>query len=200
MSIRTYSACIKPVVDTVVPHRFPSHGAPPVDFLDVIVDSIKALPDNVITPNPHTNIFDLLKPKLGPAAGIPWTDILSRKAAMCEALRVAAAFESDYNWNEGADSTAGQETPAQTETGAWQVSADSMGLDPSLRAFIIGNLGSDHPSVFISAMKENHSLAASYAARLFTINTRWSGPCNVGWVLEAAQPSAMTEFQALLSS
>jgi hypothetical protein len=115
-------------------------------------------------------------------------------------MRVIAGFESAFGWNCGADKTAGPETPLQEETGAWQVSANSMALDPSLRAFVIAELGTDHPATFITACKSNHRFVVHYVALLLRISTRWDGPINEGWVTEAVWPPAVAEFRTFFAA
>lgn len=171
-------------------HPIPGHGSPPAAFLDELLLLLRPLPDALFAPNGNRDIYSLLSPVLG-----PWSSIQHRKAVMAEALIVDGGFESDWNWLEGADSTAGPETPSQEETGLWQVSADSMGLDPSLRAFIGARLGTDHPAVFIQAMKSDHALAVEYVIRLFRVSTRWSGPSNTGKLAGAVTRNSVAEWQ-----
>lgn len=184
---RHYKECLRPV---------PGHGSAPVAFLDVLVDTIKSLPDEVCAPNSsqgNKDIYNVMLPVLG-----PWQGLLHRKAVMCEVLRVVAAFESGWNWNEGADTTAGPETPTEEEAGAFQVSANSMAFDPSLMECVVKYSGSSAASQFIRWMKMNHPLAVEYAARLFRFNTRWDGPVNTGKVASAVCKPAVAEFQGFL--
>lgn len=180
-----YVACLSSVAN---------HGKPPVAFLDELVSVIKALPDEVFAPNDNVDIYSLMAPILGPWRGMP-----HRRAAMAEVLRVDAAFESSWNWNEGADSTAGPENPDEMEAGAWQVSANSMNFDQSLKECVQSAAKSINPFVFQAAMKDNHALAVEYAARLFRFNTRWSGPANRGWIQKAVSREAVAEFETFLS-
>ena len=184
-----------PVPPHNAPDVIPRQGSPPPAFLDAIIDALLPLPDDVFEADPYHDIYTVLAPVLG-----PWTSLLHRKAVMCEALRCIAAFESGWDWNCAADTTAGQETPEETETGAFQFSANSMNLGPGLRQFIIEKLGSDHPAIFIPAMKQHHALACEYAARLLRFSTRWDGPVNRGWVSAAVSRDAVNEFQTFLAS
>jgi hypothetical protein len=82
----------------------------------------------------------------------PWIGLLHRKAVMCEVLRVEAAFESDWKWNEGVDIT-NQHSMTHIEgqeTGAFQVSADSMRFDTSLIDCVDRALGSHEPLVSLA--------------------------------------------------
>lgn len=176
-------------------HRVAGHGTPPTWFLDELLSLITPLPDELFAPNPNLDIYSLLKPVLG-----PWSSLLHRKAAMAEALMVDGAFESDWNWQEGGDQSAPPGRPiTQLETGLWQVSADSMDLDPSLRQFIMAKLGTDDPQTFIDAMKSDHALATEYVIRVFRVNTRWSGPCNIGKVAANVSRAAVAEWQMALT-
>ena len=212
-----YSECLKPITAGNGP------GAPPTAFLDELFRVIAALPDEVFAPNERPDLYSVLAPKLG-----PWKGTLHRRAALACALMVDAGFESGWNWNEGADTTAGYETPVEQETGAWQVSANSLGFDSSLKdclARYAGAVGNDETRephgvgaggvsgkgarmtnadaqltvIFIACMKSNHALAVEYAARLFRFNTRWSGPCNRSWITRAVTPAAVAEIETFLS-
>lgn len=178
-------------------HNVGAAGSPPNAFLDELLAIMKPLPNVLFEPNPHRDLYSLLALVLG-----PWTSTTHRKAAMAEALVCDGGFESDWNWKESVDTTNAHSmaNPIGQETGLWQVSADSMGLDPSLRAFIIEKLGSDNPLTFIPAMKENHALAVEYTIRLFRVSTRWSGPCNRGMVADAVSRDAVNEWQTAFVS
>src|SRR5262252_7579156 len=167
MSQRTYIACHSRVSE--------QHESPPNSFLDQLIDAINPLPDAVFAPNNVHDIYAVMLGSLG-----PYTDLLHRKAVMCEVLRVQAAFESDWNWNEGVDIN-NQHSLTHLdgqETGAFQVSADSMGFDESLPACLDRLAGNHEVLTFINAMKSNHALAVEYCARLLRFNTTWCGTIN----------------------
>jgi hypothetical protein len=175
----------------------PNHGSPPNSFLDQLIDAINPLPDEVFAENDRTtDIYKVMDGALG-----PWTSLLHRKAAMCEVLRVQAAFESDWNWNAGVDinnHTSMTHIEGQ-ETGAFQVSADSMRSDHSLRDCVDRALGNHEPLVFIHGMKANHALAVEYCARLLRFNTTWCGTINDhSQVVAHVRPDAVAEFQTFL--
>ena len=88
MSQRTYIACHQPVSE--------QHSSPPNSFLDQLIDAINPLQDDVFDENERYDIYSVMLGSLR-----PYADLLHRKAVMCEVLRVQAAFESDWNWNEG---------------------------------------------------------------------------------------------------
>lgn len=172
----------------------PNQGKPPVAFLDELLALIAPLPDILFSPTPGHDIYSLIRPVLGPLGNVPWTDLRERKAAMALVLVIDGGYESTWHWEKGADASAGQETIEEEETGLWQVSADSMGLAPSLRGFIVEQLGTDHPRVFIEAMKSDHALAVEYVIRLFRARTDWSGPANENWLTRNVTRPAMAEW------
>jgi hypothetical protein len=188
MSTRPYSACIQAVT--------PNVGNPPTSFLDQIIDTISSLPDDVFAPNPNFDIYSVMAGALG-----PYQSLLQRRAVMCEVLRVQAGFESDWNWNEGVD-TNNQRSMTNLdaqETGAFQVSADSMPFDPSLSACVDRALGNHNVQTFIDGMKSNHALAVEYVARLLRFSTRWCGTIDdPSMVIANVSRAAMAEFQSFL--
>ena len=116
--------------------------------------------------NERYDIYSVMLGSLG-----PYADLLHRKAVMCEVLRVQAAFESDWKWNEGVDIN-NQHSLRHLdgqETGAFQVSADSMRFDESLSECVDRLAGNHEVLTFINAMKSNHALAVEYCARLLEV-------------------------------
>jgi hypothetical protein len=57
-------------------------------------------PDKIFSPNNKNDIYSVIKNELG-----PWANDLERRAAMLEALRVLAGFESSWRWDAGVDTT-----------------------------------------------------------------------------------------------
>jgi hypothetical protein len=189
MSDRVYIACHK----TVSEH----HGHPPNSFLDQLIDAINPLPDEVFAKNNHHDIYSVMLGSLG-----PYTSLLHRKAVMCEVLRVQAAFESDFKWEEGVDTTnqTSMHHKEGEETGAFQVSFDSMGIDDSLRECMDRLAGGHDVLTFIEKMKSNHPLAVEYCARLLRFNTSWCGTINDSTKVKAhVQRDAVAEFQTFLT-
>ena len=177
-------------------HAVPNQGVPPDDFLVALVKFGRSAPDELFVENPNRDIYVAIGSALGPL-----TDLAKRKAAGLEALRVLGAEESDWNWNEGVDKTnkTSMSHIEGQETGIFQVSADSMALDPSLREFIVSELDNDKPQSFIDGMKQNHELAIEYAWRLLRVSTRWDGPINRGVLTKHLWKPAFEEFAELLS-
>lgn len=171
------------------------HASPPAAFLQSLIAWARSEDDSVFAPNPHLgdkDVFNIIAPKLGHA-----TDILTRKAQLCEVLRCLAGDESDWDWREGRDTTAGAETPDQMEAGAFQVSYDSRLLGTDLEDFLASK-GIANAAKFQEAIKTYPTLDMAYAARLLRDATRWDGPTNRGWILDQVQPAAVAEFAALL--
>jgi len=188
MSQRVYNACHHAVSS--------QHASPPNSFLDQLIDAINPLPDEVFAQNNRRDIYNVMEDALG-----PWTGLLHRKAVMCEVLRVAAAFESDWRWNEGVDITNPHSVThiEGQETGAFQVSADSLVFDASLVACVDRALGKHDPLTFINGMKANHALAVEYCARLLRFNTTWCGTINDhSQVIAHVRRDAVAEFQSFL--
>lgn len=168
---------------------------PPIAFLDELLSLIAPLPDALFTPNPNHDIYSLLAPSLG-----PW-QTLHRKAAMAEALMVDGGFESDWNWNEGADQSAPPGRPIeQLETGLWQVSYDALNLAPEILRPVCVKYDVFSAEEFLPATKENHRFAIEFGITLFRVSTRWSGPCNEGWVARDVSRVAVAEWETALTT
>jgi hypothetical protein len=181
---------------TATKHPVSNRGIPPDSFLTELVTWAKTADDAIFAPNDVSDdIYSRIKPQLG-----PWTGPLHRRAAMLEALRVLAAFESSFRWDEGRDTSAGQESPSQMETGAWQVSADSLSFGSDLWDCVqklAPGAGDDH-CLFQSAMKSNHPLACTYIARLLRHTVRANGPIVRNEILPWLRRDAVLEFQSLI--
>src|SRR6185312_6343630 len=100
-----------------------NRGEPPDSFLTELVEWGRAAPEEIFAPNPNpADIYAYMRPILG-----PWENLLHRRAAMLEVMRVHAGFESSWNWNEGVDVTnkTSMSHIEGQETGIFQVSFDS---------------------------------------------------------------------------
>ncbi len=178
--------------------RVKNRGEPPDSFLTQLVEWGRGAPGDIFAPNPNpADIYAFLRPILG-----PWDNLLHRRAAMLEVMRVHAGFESSWNWNEGVDHT--NQTSLHNkdgeETGIFQVSFDSTFIaDHAMKPFAvehgIGTVGS-----FIPEMKSNHPLALEYYARLVRINIKWAGPLLRHEVDPWLSRAAVSQFEELLSS
>jgi hypothetical protein len=186
-------------------HPVSNRGVPPDAFLAELVAWGKTAADEIFAMRPapegrpDPDVYASIHAALGPWEGSGPEGQLQRRAAMLEILRVLAGFESSWRWDEGRDTTNSASVTAVTiEAGAWQVSANSMNFDPSLRALVVAATGSDHGTEFQKAMKANHPLAMEYAARLLRFTTHHNGPVLRheidGWLSRVA----VKEFQELL--
>lgn len=150
------------------------------DFLTQLVAWAKTAAVEIFAPNAEPqDIYGVIKPYLGPWRGLPGDaqNIAHRRAAMCEALRVIAAFESEDDWHEGVDTTNAHSQTHVTgeEAGIFQVSYDSLPFGADLRALVAAH-GVTGPLSFIRLMKADHPLALEYAARLLRHTVRANGP------------------------
>ena len=115
---------------------------------------------------------------------------------MLEVLRVLGGFESSWNWSEGGDPDDPQESdPLCQETGIFQVSANSMEFDASLRQCVIDYCGADDPETFIRQMKLKWCFAVEYCARLLRFSIDWDGPISRGEIHPWLSRDAMAEFE-----
>lgn len=179
---------------TATKHRVLNRGVPPDSFLDELVAWGRTAPDDIFFPSHHRDVYSNVVAVLG-----PWQGLLHRRAAMLEIMRVLAGFESSWNWNEGADASNPKSVkPTTMEAGAWQVSADSMGWGPELKALVHGAAGSLSGIDFQRAMKQDHTLAMEYIARLLRRTVAHNGPVLRHEIDAWLRTDAVTEFQALL--
>ena len=95
---------------------------------------------------------------------------------MLEVLRVLAGRESSWRWNAGVDTSKSVKNTSRNEdAGAFQVSADSMGLDQGPKDYSHATLGATDDRTFITGMKSNHKFAIEYTARLLKVTIRHHG-------------------------
>lgn len=167
-----------------------NRGVPPDSFLEELVAWGKSAPEEIFVVNsePH-DIYTSVRPVLG-----PWESIQHRRAAMLEVMRVLAAYESSWDWNEGVDtSNPASNTPDTEEAGAWQVSANSRAFGPELKA-----LAPADGNEFQKVMKENHPLAMEYIARLLRRTTHHNGPAKRHEIDPWLNRDAVREFMDLM--
>lgn len=180
--------------------RYPisaQHGRPPIEFLEQLVDTLDALPDDVFSENEFYDIYAVIKGVLG-----PYISLKHRKAVMCEVLRVQAGFESDWRWDAGVDITNHHSLAhiESEETGAFQVSFDSTGIRQSALLDFAIQRGIGTAEEFITEMKTDHKLAVEYCARLLRINTTWCGTIkDPSKVISHVRRDAVEEFETLLT-
>ena len=175
--------------------RVHNRGIPPDHFLDQLVAWGKIAPDEIFVPNSAKDVYWSIFGTLG-----PWQGLSHRRAVMLEVLRVLAGFESSWHWSEGRDTTNKTSvTPTTIEAGAWQVSANSMGFGPELKALVMAKAGALDGNTFQRAMKQNHQLAIEYIARLLRRTVRHNGPVKRHEIDQWLRKDAVAEFQGLLN-
>lgn len=174
-----------------------NRGQPPDSFLVELVAWGKDAPAEIFAPNPNpADIYASIKPVLG-----PWVNLMHRRCAMLEVMRVHAGFESSWNWNEGVDVTnqTSMRNKEGEETGIFQVSFDSTFIDKgAMEGFAVAN-GINTVGSFIPAMKANHKLAMEYYARLIRVSIQWAGPLKRHEIDPFLSVAAVEEFQTLLT-
>jgi hypothetical protein len=175
--------------------RVLTRGIPPDSFLDELVEWGRSADESIFTVNDREDIYTVIRPQLG-----PWTGLQHRRAAMMEALRVLAGFESSWRWNEGVDITNHHSLThlEGQETGAFQVSFNSTSFDASLRDCVRRYCGSLKIHTFIERMKSDHRFAIEYAARLLRFTTRHNGPVLRREINPWLRKEAVAEFQVFL--
>jgi hypothetical protein len=171
-----------------------NRGAAPDSFLMELVAWGKSAPDEIFERNEHHDIYSNVVGMLG-----PWQDLIHRRCAMLEVMRVLAGFESSWDWSAGVDTTnPDSNTPDTIEAGAFQVSANSMAFGPELKSLVLSEVGSTDGNAFQAAMKRDHPLAMEYVARLLRRTVNHHGPVKRHEIDEWLRRDAVAEFQALL--
>jgi hypothetical protein len=192
--------------------RVYNRGIAPDSFLMELTDWAKTAPDEIFAPNAiPVDIYTVIKSSLATEVGkdrfgnpvYAWDSLLHRKAALLETMRVHAGMESSWTWILGVDTTNAHSVSSKTgeETGAFQVSFDSVFLDHSaMWPFAVAH-GIDTAAKFIPAMKSNHPLALEFYARLVRISIEWAGPLlrhGSNSVYPWLSRAAVAEFEGLL--
>lgn len=169
-----------------------NRGEPPDDFLSALIAWGKKQDDSLFEVNAARDIYSLIAPTLG-----PWTGIIHRRAAMLEAMRVHAGFESSWKFGEGKDPDNHNPDPASWETGVFQVSFDSCENRPTLKAYL-ASVGASTIPGFDGAMKLDPSIALGYYARLVRIDITWAGPLVRREILPWLRRDSVAEFEDAL--
>jgi len=175
-----------------------TRGRPPIEFLDELLEWGKKADGEIFETNPNPeDIYAHIQPILG-----PWRNLLHRRAALLEVMRVHAGFESSWNWREGVDTTnkTSMSHIEGQETGIFQVSFDSTYLgNGAMKPFAVEH-GIQTPGSFIAQMKDDHKLALEYYARLVRVNVKWAGPIKRHEIDSELSVLSMEEFERALTS
>jgi hypothetical protein len=123
------------------------------------VDWARQAPDEIFEPNQIHDIYSNIVGELG-----PWKNLLHRKAAMLEVLRVLGGFESSWKWNEGIDVTnPDSNTPCTEEAGIFQCSGNSLSFDASLKNMLLAATGKTDCDTFRDETRRTTSLLLNTA-------------------------------------
>lgn len=173
-----------------------NRGAAPREFLETLVTVMRGLPDEIFSRSYRGDETDIYDDIFSPDFNFSEEQT---RAVMCEVLRVLGGFESSWRWNEGRDVTnASSNTPLTEEAGIFQVSANSMNFDPSLKGCVRSYNVEPTPANFIHLMKTNKRAAIEYCARLLRFTIRHHGPLVRGEVFPFLRQENIAAFQALL--
>lgn len=174
-----------------------NRGVPPDSFLAALVEFGRTAPDEIFAQNANpADIYASVKGELGPFG----SDLPLRRAAMLEVMRVHSGFESSWNPREGVDVT-NRTSMAHIEgqeTGAFQVSFDSLRLGSGALMPFAQAHGIETPRKFIDRMKADLPFALEYYARLVRVSTQWAGPLKRREAHPWLRRDAMAEFQSLI--
>jgi len=188
------------MVTSAIKTKVGNRGSPPDKFLNELVAWGRKSPDEIFAPKPppkgrpDLDVYAQIVSVLG-----PWENLLHRRAAMLETMRVHAGLESSWKQGEGKDPDNHNPDPKSWEAGLFQVSFDSTEIDhsamlPFAVAHGIGTYGS-----FQSQMKTDINLAFEYYARLVRVSIWWAGPFRRREVQDWLSRPAMKEFQSMLA-
>ena len=178
---------------------------PPSAFVNELLAWLKTAPEEIFAPNNDPeDVYNRLAPLLG-----PWRSPLHRRAAMGELLRCLGGFESSWKWKCGVDTTNKTSMRLITgqETGIFQVSADSLGLDlvgtdrvDDLHQCVRKYCGTINVQTFIDRMKVDHLFAFEYCARLLRNSFYWDGPIKRHEIDSSLNRKAVEEIESILSA
>ncbi|HWA60914.1 MAG TPA: hypothetical protein VG939_06040 [Caulobacteraceae bacterium] len=175
-------------------HSVTNRGVPPDSFLDELVAWGSVADDEIFAPSAGADVYSSVFSSLG-----PWQGPSHRRAVMLEVMRVLAGFESEWKWTQGRhEQNPSSHTALTTEAGAFQVSANSMGFGPELKALVQARAGATDAATFQQAMKDDHVLAMEYIARLLRRTVDHNGPVKGHRIDPWLRRDAVDEFMDLL--
>lgn len=167
-------------------------------FLDQMIAWGRISPDEIFKVNNEPDdVMNLIKPVLAPDG---WIDLMHRRCAMLEMMRVLGGFESSWNWNEGPDVTnPSEDNPETMSAGAWQCSWNSRSFGQDLK-YLAAKNDVTNGDKFQAVSKADHPFAMEWVARLTRYTTRHHGPLKRKEVLPWLNPLAMGEFRTFVES
>lgn len=173
-----------------------NRGTCPNSFLNNFIEIAKSSPNDWYQVNQEINdVYNLIRPKFG-----PWKNIIHRKAALLECMRVLGGFESSWDWNEGVDTTNPTSNTDETiEAGLWQISYNSRYFGPDLKKLLL-NFNITNGNNFQIVTKTNHSFAFEYAVKLFRHTIGHNGPLKRKEVLPWMKQECIDELIEIISS
>ena len=173
-----------------------NRGVPPDSFLKELVSWGKLAPEAAFTPRGSHDVYTSVAHNLG-----PFPTPAYRRAVMLEVMRVLGGFESSWHWGCGRDTNnASSNTALTTEAGTFQVSANSMGFGPELKALVKQRAGATDGTTFQKKMKTDHVLAMEYIARLLLRTVRHNGPVKRHEINPYLSREAVAEFERQLTT
>ncbi len=188
-------------------HHVHNRGIAPDSFLDELVNWGRTAPNDIFVRNGNADVCTSVYRVLGPYGAGYRPDLHSyRRGVMLEVLRVLAGYESSWHWDQGSDAAADRRaarlnkprSAVELETGAWQVSANSIHWGPELRELVLRKVGSVEAADFQQAMKNDHPLAMEYIARLLRRTVRANGPVLRHEIDHWVRKDAVREFEYLM--
>jgi hypothetical protein len=184
-----------------VDHPVLNRGIPPDDFLRLLVAWGAVGQSEIFAENALNDIYGAVIDALGPFDNGD-AGLIQRRAVMLEVLRVLGGLETSWNFEAGADPDGENESdPYCQETGIFQVSANSMDFDPSLKQCALNYCGPQSGvQDFIDQMKVLRTFAFEYCARLLRFNTGWDGPIDRGVLQQWVSRDAVAEFMTLITA
>jgi N-acetylmuramoyl-L-alanine amidase len=200
---------------TNIYYRVFNRGVPPKDFITRLVAWAATAPDEIFSPEykstKEKDIYQFYSEYMAKTGDDTlYLGTTAIRAIMCEVLRVLGGFESSWRWSEGVDTTnPSSNTPCTAEAGVFQCSGNSMNFHPSLKECFVrywkapGALGGTPDGVcrrFQDLMKQSHTFAFEYTARLLRFTIRHHGPLLRGEVFEHMNPDAISEFKVLIEN
>lgn len=175
ITMMTSSTNMQEIVRHCLQRTIHNRGKPKQNVVADIIAFVKHSPDVIFEVNDKYDIYESVKPQLG-----PYRNLKHRRAVMAETLIVLAGFESSWNYKEGRDLSANNTHACTQEAGIYQTSANSSYFGADLKLLqkdMCGNyVGKSECDKFITCTKHDIPFAHEYTARLLRKTTNHHGP------------------------